>query len=164
MGKHTRLSNIFRGMKLRCYCSNNKDYERYGGRGITICDEWLNTEHAKGEHNSSVGFQMFKKWALENGYADNLTIDRIDVNKGYSPENCRWVSIKVQCNNRRNNHYVTYMGKRQSLADWCRELNLNYEKILSKIQRSDWSAEQVLQIATSSNSNGWCGKSTGNAI
>ena len=143
MEKRTRLNNIFRGMKYRCYNPNCKDYKRYGGRGITICDEWLNPEHAKNAHNSTIGFQTFKKWALENGYAENLTIDRIDVNKCYSPENCRWVSIKVQCNNRRNNLYITYKGKTQSLADWCRELNLNYDKVQSKISRCGWSVKKA---------------------
>lgn len=140
----TRLENTFQAMKNRCYNPNNPAYKNYGGRGIKICDEWNNREVARNiQRNNTKGFLAFKKWALENGYADNLTIDRIDVNGDYSPENCRWVSRKIQNNNRRNNHYITYNGKTQSLADWCRELCLNYHKIRSRINKYGWSIEEA---------------------
>lgn len=76
-------------MKIRCYDDKCKDYKHYGGRGITVCDEWLN------------GFQAFYDWAMSHGYADNLSIDRIDNEKGYSPDNCRWVTASEQNKNRR---------------------------------------------------------------
>lgn len=126
--ENKRLQSIFLHMKDRCYNPNFKDYKNYGGRGITVCDEWQ-TPH------SWKGGRAFKKWALENGYADNLTLDRIDVNKGYSPENCRWVSMEVQQNNKRNNRLITYMGKTQTIAQWSREVGIPFKTIQHRLNR-----------------------------
>lgn len=144
MSKHSRLSNIFNNMKKRCYNINNKDYVNYGARGITICKEWTdNTKSGKG--NCTKGFLAFKQWALSHGYSDNLTLDRVNVAEDYSPSNCRWVSMRAQGNNRRNNFYITYQGKSQSLADWCRELNLNYERTFRRIHDLHWSIELAFE-------------------
>ena len=145
METHSRLSEIFRSMKKRCYNPNHNQFKNYGARGIKLCDEWNDRELVKiSGFRYTKGYLAFKKWALENGYADNLTIDRIDVNGNYEPSNCRWVDWRTQNNNRRNNHYLTYKGKTQSMAEWCRELGLNYILICNRI-RSDWSVEKAFE-------------------
>ena len=147
MQKHSRLWRIYSNMKSRCYNPKAPNYSYYGERGITVCEEWLNSEKittGKYVHNHSKGWLSFQRWALENGYAEDLTIDRIDTNKGYSPENCRWVSMKVQINNTRSNHYITYKGKTQTMKQWCEELNLNYRTVISRFRRG-WSTEKTFE-------------------
>lgn len=124
-----RLGNIFIHMKDRCYNPNSDCYRNYGGRGITICEEWY-TPHA---HKGS---RAFRKWALENGYKEGLTIERINVNKGYSPDNCKWIPRELQNNNKRNNRYLTYNGKTQTMTQWCRELNLSSSTVRYRLSRN----------------------------
>lgn len=95
---HTRLCQIYRAMKSRCYNLKNNRYKHYGAKGIKICDEWLKD------------FQAFKNWALKNGYADNLTIDRIDVNEDYKPSNCRWTNYTTQNRNKNNTLKYSFNG------------------------------------------------------
>lgn len=123
-----RLSSIFSKMKDRCYNPNNKEFNNYGERGIKVCNEWY-TPH------SHKGYRIFKKWALENGYKDNLTIDRKDVNKGYSPCNCRWVTIAEQQSNKRNNRLIVYNGKTQTIAQWSKMLNIPYSTIKNRLNK-----------------------------
>lgn len=120
---HSRLHYIWVAMKERCYNKNNKDYAKYGGRGIFICDEWEND------------FKSFYDWAISNGYDENvrfgeLTIDRIDVNSNYEPSNCKFSTIKEQCNNKTNNHYEEYNGKKYTLSQ--------LEEIIGVKQRKIW--------------------------
>lgn len=129
----TRLQEIFKCMKQRCYNPRNISFQNYGGRGINICKEWL--------ENSSA----FYEWSKNNGYAEDLTIDRIDNNKGYCPENCRWVSKKMQSNNKRNNRIISYKGKTQTLAQWCDELELDYDVIEHRLIRNNWVAEKAFE-------------------
>ena len=127
---YTRPYHIWERMKQRCNNPNYKEYDYYGGRGISICEEWKNPKN-------------FYDWAMENGYADNLSIDRIDVNKGYEPSNCRWATPKEQCNNKRNNIRITLYGETKTLAQWCEELNLSYGMVRARIKRG-WSYERAL--------------------
>lgn len=130
---NTRLYYILDNMKMRCYNKNNKDYQNYGARGIVVCDEWLHD------------FQAFHDWAMENGYRENLTIDRIDNNKGYSPDNCRWVDIKTQSRNTRRNRLITIGNETKSLAEWCEILNLNYHTIKQRLYRK-WPIKKALEL------------------
>lgn len=123
---YIRLKHIFSGMKRRCMNIKDKNYKNYGGRGIKICDEWLNKEK---------GMMNFCKWAINNGYEDNLTIDRIDTNGNYEPDNCRWVSIKEQENNRRDNVFLKYKGKVKTLKQWAETTGISYNTVYSRYAR-----------------------------
>ncbi len=103
--KGTRIYRTWKNMKNRCSNPKRPDYKNYGGRGISVCDEWRKD------------FMTFCKWAMNNGYQDNLTLDRIDVNGNYEPKNCRWVDMKTQARNRSNNIVVEYNGKKMTLAE-----------------------------------------------
>ena len=115
---NTRLYNIWKTMRQRCFNKNNVKYQNYGGRGISICEEWND-------------FLSFKEWAINNGYSEVLTIDRIDVNGNYEPSNCRWVTLEMQANNKSNNKIIVYNSMQMTMADFCRKYNLKY-KMFSK--------------------------------
>lgn len=112
----TRLYKCWLNMKNRCHNPNTVDYKNYGGRGITICPEWQE-------------FEPFYEWAMANGYSDDLTIDRIDVNGNYEPDNCRWATMKEQSRNRTDNCIVEINGERKILQDWVEELGTYPKKI-----------------------------------
>ena len=120
-------------MKLRCENPNNHAFSYYGGRGIKVCDRW------KGEY----GFENFLADMGEKP-GNEYSIDRIDVNGDYSPENCRWATYKEQCNNRRSNIYITYNGKTQTLKQWCDELELNYSKARNMLRKMGWDFETII--------------------
>ena len=132
-GYGTRLYRIYRGMWQRCYDENVKHYQRYGARGITICDEWLGTD----------GFAMFRDWAYSHGYNETLSIDRKDNNKSYSPDNCRWATNKEQMNNRRCNVYLSLNGEQHTMAEWSDITGINVRTIKSR-HRAGWKDEDVL--------------------
>ena len=122
-GVGTRLFSIWKGMKSRCNCLSNDHYKNYGGRGITICQEWEND------------YAVFRAWALLNGYEDGLTIDRIDNDKGYFPDNCRWVTRKVQNSNRSNNRLITYDNRTQTLTQWAEEFNIHPATLTARLNK-----------------------------
>lgn len=116
-------------IRRRCNNPNMTCYKDYGGRGIKVCSEWDSVEN-------------FINWSLLNGYKNGLSIDRIDNNKGYSPDNCRWVTRKVQANNKRNNHLITYNGETKTLAQWSEHLNLPYGVLKYRIN-NNWNTEKA---------------------
>lgn len=148
MNTHSKLNKVYVSMKQRCYNPKHDHYKYYGARGITICNEWLNPEiiHLGCRGRFTKGYQAFKEWALENGYADNLTIDRIDVNGNYEPSNCRWITLKEQSNNTRRNHLVTYKGKTQTLMQWSEELGFNYGRVKMRLNKLHWSVEKAFEF------------------
>lgn len=111
---NTRIYHIWQGMKARCDNPRNTRYHRYGGRGIKVCEEWEND------------FKAFHDWAIANGYEETLTIDRIDNDKGYSPDNCRWSDKKEQGNNRKTTIKITIGNATKSLTEWCEIFQINY--------------------------------------
>ena len=122
----TRIYETWQDMKRRCYNKQNARYDRYGGRGITICEEWLNN------------FQSFYDWAINNGYSDDLTIDRIDNDGNYEPSNCRWSTAKEQCNNRGSNINITIGNATKSLMCWCEIFNVDYKKVYARYKRNGY--------------------------
>lgn len=119
----SRLYRIWAQMKDRCMNEKNTCYSRYGGRGIIICDEWKND------------FEAFYKWAIDNGYHENLTIDRKDNNKGYFPDNCRWTTNKEQSRNRRSNIVVSYKGEEMTLIEASEKSGLPYSALNARWNR-----------------------------
>lgn len=126
----SKIYTTWCNMKQRCLNENNRQYKDYGGRGIKVCDDWLD-------------FEPFYKWAMVNGYNDMLTLDRINTNGNYTPRNCRWVDMKMQQNNRRNNHRITYNGKTQTLAQWADEIGVKRQTLRDRIFRYGWSVEKA---------------------
>ena len=131
----TRIYSIYCGIKRRCYSIANQDYQHYGGRGITMCDEWLGKD----------GFVRFYEWAKQNGYKEDLTIDRMDVNKGYSPDNCRWTTRLGQGVNKRNNRYITFNGETHIFSEWCRIKGFS-KSLLGHRLNDGWTIEEALTI------------------
>lgn len=129
----TRLYGIWGNMIQRCTNPNCKSYKNYGLRKIMVCDDWKKD------------FNKFYKWAITNGYSENLTIERKNTNKGYTPENCTWISKSEQAKNREFNLKIFYKNETNTLAEWCRKLNLNYKTIYMRIWGYKWSVEKAFE-------------------
>lgn len=129
--RQTRLYRIWLGMKSRCTIPSVKCYKHYGGRGITICDSWMND------------YQAFHDWAMASGYRDGLTIDRIDVDGNYCPENCKWATWKEQHRNTRKTVYIEMNGKRMPIADWADETGINLRTLYTRYYAGK-TPEQIL--------------------
>lgn len=134
----TRLYNIYNGIIERCCNSKNPNYKNYGGRGIKICNEWLED------------FMNFYNWAIDNGYQENLSIDRIDVNGNYEPSNCRWATAIEQANNKRPYKLYEYKGEKRTLKSICKELKVSYTTIWKRINNG-MSLEEALDVKQQKN-------------
>ena len=127
-GKVTRLYRIWRRMKQRCYDKNCSDYKRYGGRGIKVCDEWLD-------------YRNFYDWAMSNNYKNNLTIERINNDGDYEPDNCKWIPPEAQARNKRSNRYITFRGVTKTLAEWSRILGMEHSLLRYRLDK--WGTEKA---------------------
>lgn len=128
---NTKLYKVYTDMKYRCNNKKHLGYSYYGERGIDICKEWGND------------FNKFYEWAIKNGYKEGLTIDRIDVNGNYEPDNCRWVNQKIQQRNKRNNINITYKNETHCLMEWSEILSIKYDTLRNRICRLHWNVERT---------------------
>lgn len=128
----TKLYRVWCSMRERCNNSHNKSYKNYGRKGIRVCEDWEKS------------FYNFNEWAINNGYKEGLTIDRIDGQKGYCPENCRWTTSKIQNRNYSRNHTVIYDGKKYCLIELAEKFKINYSKLLYRI-KVGYSIEEAIK-------------------
>ena len=128
---YKRLREVWRSMHKRCYNPNSKDYGKYGGRGIRVCEAW---------HD----FETFYNWAMAHGYRDDLTLERVAVNMGYSPGNCRWITRKAQAYNRRTNKRYVVDGRSKTLKEWSIEYGVPDYTIIHRL-KAGWSLEDAIK-------------------
>lgn len=131
----TRINKIYQAMKNRCFLKTSKNYKNYGGRGIKMCNEWLGKD----------GLINFYNWAISNGYKDNLSIDRIDNNGDYRPENCRWATALEQQNNTRYNRILEYKGEKLTLSQASRKYNIDVSTLHHRLKRFNWDATKSIE-------------------
>ena len=124
--QNPRLYQIWANMKYRCNTPTYKRYSRYGGRGIKVCDKWNNS------------FESFYDWSINNGYQDDLTLDRIDNDGNYEPNNCRWATYTQQNYNRSIAFNVTINGETKTTREWCKKYNLNYRTFIVRYSNYGW--------------------------
>lgn len=125
----------WKNMKSRCYNPNHKDYHRYGGRGIKICDEWLDS------------FLPFYDWSLANGIEPNLSIDRLNNDGDYTPDNCAWRTPKEQGNNRSTNVFVEFNGERKTVQQWAESLGITHQAMFARLGSDAWTLDEALTVA-----------------
>lgn len=136
----SRLYRIWLSMRQRCKNEKATGYKGYGAIGVTVCEEWSD-------------YMTFKSWAMANGYADDLSIDRIDYDGNYCPENCRWATDKQQANNRRNNHLLTFDGRTATLAEWSESTGIPYSTLKRRVNNYGFSVEEALTLPVRKGSN-----------
>lgn len=130
---HKSLWSRWNNIKRRCTNPNDQRYHQYGGRGIKICDEWLKS------------FDNFAEWALSHGYKEHLTLERIDVNGDYCPDNCKWITLREQAFNKRETKWVDYKGEHVRLKILCERLDITYDTVHNRIYNLGWSVEDAIE-------------------
>lgn len=133
---NSRLYRIWLNMRKRCSYTKNDNFKRYGAKGIRVCEEWKND------------FEAFLLWSKSNGYSEGLSLDRINNDLGYAPNNCRWVSVKEQQNNRKDNVLILYKGKKQTLSKWADELGIKRTTLWLRIFQFKWTVETAFTVKT----------------
>lgn len=130
----TKIYKKWEDMKSRCNNPNNRRYKDYGGRGIKICTEWL------------ADFMNFYNWAINNGYQENLSLERINNNGNYEPNNCKWITMAEQMKNTRNCHYIEYKGEKHCVMEWVRKLGITKRSIANKLYKGFPLEEIIAEI------------------
>ena len=130
----TRLYSIWTDMKRRCYNKNNKRYDRYGKRGITVCDEWKNN------------FAAFADWANKNGYNDELTIERKSIDGNYEPSNCTFIPFNEQGYNTSRSHFIIINNEKKCISQWAKEYNINPDLIKDRINKLHWDPVEAVTV------------------
>lgn len=128
----TKLYNVWYTMRKRCSLKTVKAYKNYGSRGIKVCDDWENN------------FASFYNWAISNGYKEGLSIDRIDVDGNYEPNNCRWITKAEQNYNKRNNRVIKFRGEEKTISQWAKDLGINQSTLWMRLSKYGWSIEKSL--------------------
>jgi hypothetical protein len=132
------LHGIWYKMVQRCTDKENKSYKYYGAKGITVCEEWKNN------------YFVFYEWALANGYTKGLSLDRIDNRKGYSPDNCRWATNKMQANNMSTNVCITIDNVKKTFSQWCEHYDIGFHTARDRIYKHGWSVKEAFETPVGS--------------
>lgn len=130
----TKLFSVYQGMQSRCNNIKNNMYKHYGGRGISVCDEW------SGEN----GFINFYNWSMSNGYKEGLQIDRINNEGNYCPKNCRWVTCRENLMNKSNTLFYEYKGEKMTLQEWATKSGISYKRLRARIKECGWDFEKAI--------------------
>lgn len=133
---NTRLFYIWQSMRHRCTIKNDRAYKNYGGRGIKVCEEWTSD------------FMNFYNWAINNGYRDDLTIDRINVNGNYEPSNCRWIPKEYQAENKRNSRYVYFNGEKFTIPQFANILGITFELLIYRLKKNNYNLSSLFTYIT----------------
>lgn len=127
----SKLYCVWVAMRQRCDNPNNRDYKYYGAKGVKVCEEWYD-------------YLSFKDWATKSGYSDGLTIDRVNTYGDYSPDNCRWITIVEQQQNKSNSRLITYKGETHNLTEWSKITGISREALKHRLNCGTWSIEEIL--------------------